>query len=204
MPAIPPLPAPLEEKGFALRFSAERDIPEILIAHQDDPHLYARLGLERAPSGAELGQELERVEAERAAGSRATLTLVQPPLDACRGQVYVHSIDWRHARGSLGIWVAPQARGRGLARRALRLVAGWLFRSVGLERVALLTEPDNEPMLRAALAAGFVREGRLRSYGREGGRRIDLVLLSLLPEDLAPPGGGQAVAFSSEREEGLA
>jgi RimJ/RimL family protein N-acetyltransferase len=184
VPSIPDLAAQLEDECIALRVAAERDIPEILIAHQDDPQLHARLGADRPPSAAELGRRAERLEAEMAAGEAVTLTVLEPGSDACRGQINVHRIDWESTRAELGIWLVPQARGRGLASAALRLAAGWLFEACGLERVALLTETDNEAMLGAALAAGFVREGLFRSYGRERGLRIDLVVLSLLPSDL--------------------
>jgi RimJ/RimL family protein N-acetyltransferase len=185
VPSIPDLAAPLEDERVALRLAAERDIPEILIAHQDDPLLHARLGAERPPSGAELGRRAERLEAEMAAGEAVTLTILEPGSALCRGQLNVHRIEWDSARAELGIWLAPQARGRGLSSAALRLAAGWLFDACRLERVALLTERDNEPMLGAARSAGFVHEGVFRSYGRERGRRVDLVVLSLLPSDLA-------------------
>jgi RimJ/RimL family protein N-acetyltransferase len=167
-----------------LRFTAERDIPEILIAYQDDPQLHIRIGKRRPPSGAELGQELEAANAKRAQGIRASLAILELPGDECRGEITVQEIDWDHARASLGVWVSPGARCRGLARRGLRLAARWLFDACGLERVALLTDPENEPMLRAARAAGFVEEGVLRSYGRERGVREDMAVLSLLPSDL--------------------
>ena len=59
MPAFPELTEPLHGERVALRYAAERDIPEILIAHQDDPELHVRLGLVRPPSGAELGRRIE-------------------------------------------------------------------------------------------------------------------------------------------------
>jgi RimJ/RimL family protein N-acetyltransferase len=184
MPAIPELTAPLTDDRVSLRLGSEHDIPEILIAYQDDPQLHLRLGEERPPSGAELGRRLERAAAERTRGSRVTLTILVAGGDDCRGRIDVHHLNWEHARAELGIWVAPQLRGRGLGRRALRLAAGWLFDACRLERLAILTEPDNEPMLRAARAAGFVTEGVLREYGRERGRRIDLAIMSLLARDL--------------------
>jgi len=185
MPAIPDLRDRLSDGVVELRAISDWDIPEILIAHQDDPRLHLELGLDRPPSGAQLGAEVERAGAERAAGTRVALTIVEPGDDDCRGRFDAHNFRWEHARAELGIWVAPGLRGRGVARRALRLGAGWLFDACGLERLALLTEPENQAMRRAALAAGFVEEGILRSYGRERGRRIDLVSLSLLPSDLA-------------------
>ncbi|MGI8902784.1 MAG: GNAT family N-acetyltransferase [Solirubrobacteraceae bacterium] len=185
MPAIPDLSELLSDGIVALRLTSERDIPEILIAHQDDPDLHVRLGEVRPPSGAELGRIAERAHAERAAGTGVTLTILEPPgSQDCRGQLTAHHIDSDHARAALGLWVAPWARRRGLARRSLRLAGGWLLGACGLERLQVLTEPDNAPMLRAALAAGFTHEGVLRSYGSERGRRIDLAILSLLRCDL--------------------
>jgi RimJ/RimL family protein N-acetyltransferase len=184
MPAFDDLVEPLRGERVALRFVSERDIPETLIAHQDDPQLHIQLGHDRPPSGAELGRRAEQAPAERAAGVRAALAILAAGSEELRGQIDVHGVDWEHQRASLGIWVAPGSRRRGLAGDALRLVGGWLFSANGLRRVQLLTEPDNEPMLRAARAAGFTEEGVLRSYGRERGVRVDLAVLSLISSDL--------------------
>lgn len=179
MPSIPALEQPLVCERVGLRLAEERDIPEILIAHQDDPQLHARLGLKRPPSGAELGRQMELAARERETGVRARLTILEPGSDECRGRVSVHSIDWDSGRAELGIWLAPQVRGRGLATAALRLAAGWLFDQCGLERVQLLTEPDNEAMLRAARAAGFVECGMQRRLD------VDMIVLSLDRDELA-------------------
>jgi RimJ/RimL family protein N-acetyltransferase len=187
MPTMPRIPVPMEvlrDERVALRLSAERDIPEILIAYQDDPQLHLRLYEERPPSGAELGRREERAPAERAAGTHVTLTILEPESDVCRGQIYLHQVDWDHDRAELGMWLAPQVRGRRLASPALRLACVWLMRTCGLERLQIVTHPDNEPMIRAAHAAGFRDEGILRGYMRERGRRIDVAIMSLLPSDL--------------------
>jgi RimJ/RimL family protein N-acetyltransferase len=176
------LDRPLSDGTVAIRDAAERDIPEILIAYQDDPQMHIWFGADRPPSGAELGRQMESEPGWRAAGTRATWTILAPGSDVCRGQVNLHHIDWEHARGELGVWLAPQVRGRGLAQHALRLVSGWLF-DLGLERVHLLTDPDNGAMVRCAVAAGFVHEGVLRSYQAERGARVDVAVLSLLVTD---------------------
>ncbi len=188
MLAIPDLREPLSDGAVALRLAAERDIPEILIAHQDDSSLHRRLGLERPPSGAELGRMVERAEAERAEGAGVTLTILEPDGDECRGQAFVCHVESDHARAELGIWVAPRVRRRGIARRALGLTGGWLLGACGLQRVQMLSETDNEPLIRAACGAGFRCEGVLRGHERRGQRRIDLAVLSLLPRDLEPMG----------------
>jgi [ribosomal protein S5]-alanine N-acetyltransferase len=177
MPSIPTLEQPLLGERVGLRLAAERDIPEVLIAHQDDPELHARLGLQRPPSGAELGRQMELAERERETGVRVRLTIVESGSDACRGRISVHSIDWEGGRAELGMWLAPQARGRGLARAALRLVADWLFAQWDLQEIQLLTEPANQPMLRAARAAGFVEQGMRRRSD------VDMIVMSLARDE---------------------
>lgn len=184
MHSFPDLDTPLTAERVALRFETERDIPEILIAHQDDARLHARLGLRRPPSGAELGRRNEHAAAERAAGRAATFTILAPPDDVCRGQLDVHRVDWDDLRAEAAIWVAPGFRRRGLASGALRLAAGWLFQTCGLRRLELLTETDNLAMLTAATTAGLIEEGVLRGYTKERDRRVDVTMLSLLPDDL--------------------
>ena len=184
MNSLPRLTEPLTDETVVLRDYAERDIPEILIAHQDDPRMHLLTGDDRPPTGAELGRAAEREAADRAIGERATLTIVEPGADTCRGQIRVHPVDWDQSRAEIGIWVAPQIRGRGVGRRALRLVGGWLLGPCGLARLELFAEPDNAPMLRAAERAGFVREGVLREYLRKRGNGVDVVIMSLIPDDV--------------------
>jgi [ribosomal protein S5]-alanine N-acetyltransferase len=185
MSVIPTLAPPLIDGDLMVRAYAERDIPEILIAFQDDPTLHIRIGLERPPSGAQLGSQSETADAERIAGERLRLTIAETETDICRGRMSVDHFDWDQRRTEVGMWLAPEVRGRGWAARVLRLVAPWLIDACGIERVELLAEPDNEPMLRAAEAAGFVREGVLRAYVRNGRDRCDLAVLSWLPGDVS-------------------
>jgi RimJ/RimL family protein N-acetyltransferase len=81
----------------------------------------------------------------------------------------------------LGYWVKAGARGRGVATRAVVLVARFAFDELGAARVQLVTEPDNVASQRVAEKAGFIREGTLRSFLSFKGRRRDAVMFSLLP-----------------------
>ncbi len=184
MSSFPLLTEPLTDDTVVLRDYAERDIPEILIAHQDDSRMHLLTGDDRPPSGAELGRAAEREAAERAIGERATLTIVERGSDTCRGQIRVYPVDWDQSRAEVGIWLAPQVRDRGLGRRALRLAGEWLLGPCGLARVELFAEPDNAPMVSAAQAAGFVREGVLREYLRRRGKGVNVVIMSLIPDDV--------------------
>ncbi len=86
--------------------------------------------------------------------------------------------------GHIGYWVAAPARRRGIASRALRLLAGWALEQ-DFGRVELITDPDNIASQRVAEKVGFGREGVMRAHTlHRDGRRRDAVLFSLLPGEL--------------------
>jgi [ribosomal protein S5]-alanine N-acetyltransferase len=84
----------------------------------------------------------------------------------------------------VGYWVKAEARGRGVATRALALIARFAIDELGAARVQLRTEPDNVASQRVAEKAGFIHEGVLRSLLDFKGRRRDAVMFSLVREDL--------------------
>jgi RimJ/RimL family protein N-acetyltransferase len=144
MPAIPEPPARLRDDVIELRGIAEWDIPDVLIAYQDDSSLHRALGEQRAPTGAQLGNEVERSGALRLAGERISLTLVEPGRNDCRGRINVFGFDWDRKRAELAVWVAPDFRGRGFADHALALTIDWLKRDVGLADIAVLAAVDGD------------------------------------------------------------
>jgi RimJ/RimL family protein N-acetyltransferase len=87
--------------------------------------------------------------------------------------------------GAIGYWCAPRARGRGLTTRALRLLSRHALEELGIQRLELITDPDNHASQRVAEKVGFKREGVLRSHlPHPDGRRRDSVMFSLLPDEL--------------------
>jgi RimJ/RimL family protein N-acetyltransferase len=92
----------------------------------------------------------------------------------------------RH-QGEIGYWVAPWARGRGIASAATRALTGWAF-AQGFHRLELFTELENLASQRVALAAGFRREGVRRAVGRDrdGGWHDCVVWVRLLVDPAGP------------------
>jgi RimJ/RimL family protein N-acetyltransferase len=88
-------------------------------------------------------------------------------------------------RAEVGYWVAPAARGAGVAGRALGLISPWALGPLGLRRLDLLASVSNAPSIRVAERCGYVREGTLRKAWFRGPEREDMALYSLLAEDLA-------------------
>jgi RimJ/RimL family protein N-acetyltransferase len=87
--------------------------------------------------------------------------------------------------GELGCGILEQARGRGIATTALRMLAEWSLRTLGLGRVQVIVAVENPAAVRLAKRAGFHREGLLRAYWEHHGDRLDAAIFSLLPADLA-------------------
>jgi [ribosomal protein S5]-alanine N-acetyltransferase len=83
----------------------------------------------------------------------------------------------------IGYWLRPEARGRGAATEAVRLVAGWAFGELGIDRISLITDPANTPSQRVAERAGFEREGLLRAWHPTPAGRRDSIMFSLLRSD---------------------
>lgn len=78
-------------------------------------------------------------------------------VDACDGSflgsVGLDSV--KHPPALVGYWVAPWARRRGAATRALRLMTTWAFDTLPLGSIDLLTKVGNEVSERVAVGAGY-------------------------------------------------
>lgn len=128
---------------------------------------------------------LVRDEQERQAGTTLGLAITDAmDADLICGGASLYDVDRDQARASIGYWLAAHARGRGLASRAVRLLAGWAFTELAVERLELTCAPDNVASQRVAVRCGFVREGVLRAHLTFKGRRRDTMVFSLLPGEL--------------------
>jgi RimJ/RimL family protein N-acetyltransferase len=174
----------LRDDLVVLRPATLDDVDAITAACQD-PEI-PRFTRVPSPYGREQG--LEYVEGVRVGwldGTHASLSIRDASDDALIGSVSVMGLDRTPGTGEIGYWVAKEARGRGVATRAVRLVSRWAVADLGLLRLELMTDVDNVASQAVAERAGFTREGVLRSYETHGCGRIDVVMFSLVPSDVA-------------------
>jgi len=92
------------------------------------------------------------------------------------------SIAWELERAEIGYWTSPQARGQGVAVRAVRLLADWSFDHLPLRRLQLMPYLDNRPSQLVAGRAGFEREGVLRAYFKAKTGFVDVVMFARVRE----------------------
>ncbi len=117
-------------------------------------------------------------------GEGLALAIAEAPSDRAVGHLTL-MFTRQPGTVSLGYWLVPSARGRGLASRAVRVLVRWALAEVGLARVEAFVEPSNAASMRVLESAGFQREGYLRSYLAIGDGRADAYIYSLLATDLA-------------------
>lgn len=177
---------PLSDDVVTLRPWTERDVPAIASACRDDE--IARW-LDQVPQPYTEADARTYVALARRGlkdSTLATFAVTDGASGEVLGSIGIHVLDAGNAVAEVGYWVKREARGRGVAGRALRLAAAWAISDCGIERLQLRADELNEASQRVAERAGFTREGVLRSsrYNSRQGRRVDFVLYSLLPGDL--------------------
>jgi len=168
----------LRDGELILRAWTEDDIP-VLAAGCNDPDV-ARW-IPTIPSPYSEADALAFIRGEVAPDERSFAMTVRGTV---AGGIGLRVVDQGH-RGTIGYWVAASARGQGTCTRALRLLSRFALDELELQRLDLVTDPDNVGSQRVAEKVGFQREGVLRAHLRHPDGRIrDSVIFSLLPGEL--------------------
>ncbi|MGP4044435.1 GNAT family N-acetyltransferase [Streptomyces sp. 2A115] len=132
--------------------------------------------------------------AERTEGRGIVFAVAEFLTQRLVGIVHLQNTDWRVRASEISYVVAPWARGEGYASEAALATAQWLFHDQKFERLELRTAADNTASQQVAQKIGCISEGVLRNSWiartrTEDGEwvdvRTDVIVWSLLPEDLA-------------------
>lgn len=177
---IPPEQPPTDGE-IVLRLRRADDVPAIAEASHDPETMR---WLDDEPLTAERQHDaVERALEQWRTGRGAPFVIADAGDDRPLGLLNVQFEDDEEVAG-LAVSVFPQARGRGVASRALRLAAEWALRELDLRRAYAEAAVDNVASIRAIEKAGFRREGVLRAHCKTHGRSHDCVVFSLVPADL--------------------
>ena len=83
-----------------------------------------------------------------------------------------------------GLWLAPEARGRGVGTRSLRLASDWTFATTAAIRLDAFIMVGNEASNRMVERAGFQREGVARAWDiHHDGVPVDCTVYSRIRGD---------------------
>ncbi|GIJ77894.1 Protein N-acetyltransferase, RimJ/RimL family [Micromonospora phaseoli] len=179
-------PPPIEAPGVRLRAFGPDDVADI-VAGCSDPLTQRFIdGLPNPYTEADARHWVAESAPAAFTSGGAAYAVTDPATDRLLGTVGLsHPVPAR-GQAEIGYWVAPWARGRGVATAATRALAEHAF-AAGTARLELLTHVENAASQRVALAAGFRPEGvRRRAAPVRGGGRRDLMVWARLADD--PPG----------------
>jgi RimJ/RimL family protein N-acetyltransferase len=188
---VPPSPArrppdpPLIDDAVLLRVPCEDDAPAIAAACAD-PEIARWVPIPVPYTLADARDFLAVVADGWTSGAHATFAIEDRANGTLAGMIGLDR-GTRPGRASVGYWLAPRARGRGLVTRAVRLLAAWAFEDPALERLELMTLVGNDASGRVAIRSGFRREGILRRHLPFRGRNVDAVMYAAVREDRLPP-----------------
>ena len=134
----------LRDDDFALRPWRGRDLPGLLEGFLDPVvQRFSWPGVEAYTEADGRAFIADRTK-WLAEGTCADVAIVESAdEDAILGGASIYDIETAWRRASTGYWLAPRARGRGIATRAVRLLARWAFDDLGIERLQLTCGPDN-------------------------------------------------------------
>lgn len=189
-------PRSLLAGDLLLRPLAEGDGPAVAEALRDPGILRWAAGraVTEAPEGERARRWLEPRLAGWAAGN-AWFAVTQAEQGVLLGALSVREVNRLPDQAVVTYWVAPSARGRGIAAKALDAAARWAFAGaaeggLGLHRITLDHALLNTASCAVATRAGFGTEGTMRDYYVDAtGLRHDSHLHARLATDGPAPVG---------------
>ena len=142
------------------------------------PDMLAQLFSDEPPTREGHLRWLEQIQAQ---GTRQEFMMIERAKGLSIGTAGLDHIEHKHRRAEFGILIGDaEARGKGLAFEAGRLLLEYAFNKLGLHRVYLHTFPDNEPALHLYRKLGFIQEGLLRHHVLKNGQHRDVIVMAVL------------------------
>ncbi|MFF5536154.1 GNAT family N-acetyltransferase [Streptomyces cinerochromogenes] len=193
----------ISTERLVLRPLDEDDVPA-LAEMMNDEQVVAWTTVPHPYGAADAHEWITRLAPDERTGGRGIVLAVTEFLtQRLVGTVHLRNTDWRVRSSEISYVVAPWARGEGYASEAALAMAQWLFHDQKFERLELRTAADNTASQQVAQKIGCISEGVLRNAwiartrtedGTWTDVRTDVIVWSLLPEDLA--GAGEHLADS--------
>ncbi len=157
------------------------DAPEVFAVCQD-PEIARWVTIPQPFGPADAEAFIETARAMWRDGTGAAFAIVDAATDRLLGAVTRFGPDGHQA--TFGLWLAPEARGRGVGARSLRLVADWTFDTTAAIRLDAFIMVGNEASNRMVERAGFRREGVARAWDlHHDGVPVDCTVFSRIRGD---------------------
>lgn len=155
-----PLPDPgpeLSSHDVTYRLWRESDAPLLVRAWQDEQVAT----FTAVPSSATEEVARHWISGDQKRRARAlALDVVLERQGAVVGEIGLSHFDASRRAALVGYWLFPEARGIGLASRALRSITDWSADALDVAWLMAVCSPANEPSIAVARRAGYNEVGR--------------------------------------------
>jgi RimJ/RimL family protein N-acetyltransferase len=111
---------------------------------------------------------------------RVKLLAIQTKTGEVVGFLRLNDLDLVARKVAVRLFIAPERQGQGYGGDALRTLAAFCFRELGLHRLSLVVRADNTRAIHLYQQLGFVAEGREREAIWVDGQWVDFVQMGLL------------------------
>jgi RimJ/RimL family protein N-acetyltransferase len=173
----------ISDGRIRLRMQAESDVPAMVAACQD-PEIFRFTRVPEPYTEHEAVQWQGEAARQHRDSSGLHLLIVDEEGGDLLGSVGFVTASWPDRWCELGYWVAREARGRGVATAAVRLLCGWLFEELPIDKISIVADVENAPSRAVAERSGFTYEGVLRSHALINDVRRDMASYGLLSGEL--------------------
>ena len=114
------------------------------------------------------------------------------------GNIYLRNIDWVSRHGELHILIGNAAhRSKGFGQSAIRQLVRHAGHDLGLRRLYLFVNEDNNAAIRTYEKCGFTIEGTLHKHVFKRGHFINVHLMGLCFEEPIEPGAHDSAPVES-------
>lgn len=96
------------------------------------------------------------------------------------GTIDYLNFDPLNNRAELGLFIAPEYRGRGLGRTALELLTAYSREHIGLRQLYVFIAIDNTVCIKLFKDYGYRRVGTIKSWVKRGNAYHDVALFQML------------------------
>lgn len=93
------------------------------------------------------------------------------------GTIDFFNFDPLNNRAELGLFIAPEHRGKGIGREALMLLCDYARNHIGMKQIHITIRQDNSVCLKLFRDYGFNEVGVLKAWVKRGGTYCDAVLM---------------------------
>jgi ribosomal-protein-alanine N-acetyltransferase len=142
----------------------------------EDPYIPLIGSLPAHPTAQQALEWVRRQRGQLAERQRFSFAITDAESGNAVGAIGLGLRDLSAGRATAGYAVSPLHRGCDIATSALNALTRFAWTIPALYRVELYIEPWNASSIHVAEAAGYQREGLLRSYQEIGGTRRDMLL----------------------------